>query len=227
MIDTETHLRRGLAALADGVNPPVPPLPTLDRRDVSQRRARRAVVAAVLVLGVALAGGIAAAAGIVPEPVADVFEEITGWDSSTGVRPEDARVVATFSLDGTTYEYWVSESADGDRCEYMRFVRDGEPENGWKRCDQRVEEHHNDALNISGGTGVPEGQLEFSGRAPGDASVVVVAFVDGTSVSVPVQDDGYFVFATNDPAIVDQPDFPVAAIEARSNSGGLIARRDY
>lgn len=227
MTETETRLRRGLAALAADVSPPVPPVPRLDAGEDRPHGRRRLVVAAALACCVPIAGGIAAATGVVPEPVAGVFREITGWDSSTDVRSDEARMVAAYSLDGTTYEYWVSESADGDRCEYMRFVRAGEPENGWKRCDHRVSEHHNDALGLSGGTGVPNDHLEFSGRAPRGAAAVVITFVDGSSLSVPVQDDGYFVIATNKRSIVEQSNFPVSTIEARSSTGKLIAQRAY
>lgn len=229
MTETETRLRRGLAALADEIDPTIPQAPNLDAGiEPPGSRSRRVLAVVALAGGVSLAGGVAAAAsGLVPEPVASVFREITNSDSAGDVRPEDARVVATFSLDGTTYEYWVSESADGDRCEYMRFVRGGEPENGWKRCDQQVSEHHNDELALSGGSGVPDNQLEFSGRAPQEAAVVVLSFMDGSSLTAPLQDDGYFVVATNSPVLVDHADFPVVAIEARSTSGDVIARRNY
>lgn len=227
MTDTETLLRRGLTALASDITPEVPTLPsTASSRARTHRRSRRATVIGVVV-GLPLVGGIAAAAGVIPDPVQAVFEDITGWNSAGDVHPEDARNVATFTLNGTEYQYWVSESVSGDRCEYMRFVRDGEPENGWKRCDQRVDEHQNDPLSLSGGSGVPDGQIEFSGRAPSDAVAVVITFFDGTTLSAPVQNDGYFVVATNDQTIVEHPDFPATSIQAFDSTGDVVATRNY
>src|SRR5688500_5168980 len=128
MTDLETTLRRGLTALADDVRPEVPELVQ------ARRRRRRPATAGLLLAGTIALTGTAAALGAMPTAVEERFEEAIGWGNTPDLVAADARIVATASLDGTTYEYWVAEGPDGGRCEYLRQVRAGEPENGSRAC---------------------------------------------------------------------------------------------
>jgi hypothetical protein len=190
------------------------------------------VVAPAIVGGLALTGVAAAATGTVPDPVRDRFREAVGWGHTPDVDPAAAHLIASASFDGATYEYWISEGADGGRCEYLRFLRDGEPDNGPRMClddddGPTVIEGYPD-FYVTGGSAFTPDVMLLAGRVPKGSAVVVVTLDDGTELRQHVPRDRFFLLAgrTPGPAVVVGRK-PLRSLVAYDDEGRVVARRDY
>ncbi|MCU1375450.1 MAG: hypothetical protein JWO68_2736 [Actinomycetia bacterium] len=211
MIDVETTLRRGLHALADEIDPVTPPLPRPARR-----RWRRPLVVGVFVGGTLLGGAAATGTGLLPEPVQSMFDRSTAW-GPYGVDPDDARLVATASLDGTTWEYWVADGPTGGRCEHVRQVRAEVSRESSAACFMPSEHGQPpDQLWASGGTG--RGPDTIGGRAPVGAVAVLVTLGDGRQDRLPIQRDRHF-FGVYEAT--------VTALDAVDGAGAVLDHQDW
>ncbi|MCU1488086.1 MAG: hypothetical protein JWN67_4832 [Actinomycetia bacterium] len=191
MTDLDTRIRAGLAALVDDLEP-------LPRAVVVPPRRRWPLVAAGLA-GSLVLGGVATAAGVLPDPVRDRFEEMVGWGHSPDVDPDAAHLVATDQLDGIRYELWVSTGDQGTTCDWVRVLEPGAPENGGYGCHPAdVLVFQRDDLWFQGSSGA-SGQYQLDGRAPQGTASVGILYEDGTAEHLPVSVGGWFLDVRREP----------------------------
>lgn len=201
-----------------------------------KRFRRRLVPALASVLILAAAGtGAAAALGLFPEQSETMLEEM-GCRTAGSVE----QLVATADApNGGSHQFWITRnSGDGPANGIILVELDegGEHQGGMIGCDEPgadIADSYGEVWAVVPSSTSEDGSLgSVMGHVPPEAVRAIVAFGDGTSVEIEVQDGGYFlglVFRSDIRSSETEsgPDWPeVVHISAVDQDGIVIAERN-
>ncbi len=219
MNDIETTLLAGLKAFAAettaAASPPSTASISLRARTVSGTRPRWPKIAIAISAGALVTTGVASAAGVLPGPVESMVREFRSW----GFETDDTASRMARTTDGTyAYEVWVAPLRGGGQCVYDRVIGpDGDIDHGGgSSCiTDLIPTNGFQFLHYPGHVGV---RKVASGKVPAGATQVAFEFDDGTTSTIRVQANGWFITAF--PGVRDAS--RIVAVRALGAEGNVI-----
>ena len=218
-----------------------------DNQTKRPRRRGAAIGIGVAVSVVAL-GGVAAAAGLIPDAVTDRFSALEQRDGAIQIDSENATMVASARSGTNGAELWVAKTDGGDReCEYVRSVWQSQSgdeiaENGPVGCEDRLQPWMSPDFTIEtpsdylasldayaiGSADDGYEATAFTGAAHPYVASLVIELADGQQVTVDVTSpDGWFASVTDgDLTQTDStglPSNPAVAVTLVSSDGQTLA----
>lgn len=212
---------------------------------------RTAVIAAGIGVSILALGGVAAAAGLIPESITNRFTALEQRDGEIDIDNDKVVMVAS-AVDGTNaVELWVAPTADGDReCEYVRSSwqqsnGEGIAENGPVGCEQLLRPWADPNFQLAGPSSYlasldvfaigsdADGYVAtaISGAAHPDVATLIVDLRDRKKLSVDVTSpDGWFAtVVSGDATAADAlglPSNPAVHVTLVDDTGRTLAELD-
>lgn len=216
------------------------------------RTARRPVtVAAGVGVSILALGGVAAAAGLIPESITNRFTALEQRDGAIDIDTDQAVMVASDVVGADAVELWVAPTTDGDReCEYVRSSWQqsngaGIAENGPVACEDRLRPWTDPDFQLDGPSSYLASLDVFaigsdddgydataiSGAAHPDVATLIIDLRDGQQLSVDVASpDGWFATVVpGDATATDAlglPANPAVRVTLVDGTGGTLAELD-
>ncbi len=212
---------------------------------------RTAVIAAAVGVSILALGGVAAAAGLIPDAITDIFTTFEQRDGSIEVSSEQANMVASDSDGTNAVQLWVAPTEDGSReCEYVRSTWEqsdggGAAEDGPVGCEDSLRPWTDSSFEVAGpadylssldvfAIGSPEDGYEataVTGAAHPDIASVVVDLQDGQQLTVEVTSpEGWFaVIVPGDATMATPlgvPSNPALHVTLLDKTGKVVANLD-
>ncbi len=187
--DLEHRLRTDLRTAADAIVT-TPPLWREVRASASRRPGRRVAVG-VGVGVLALGGAGALASQLVPDDVDQFTRDLAracGTELAGATRP----VARADAADATSRELWIAPTQSGQVGVALRAAGSDGPVGGVGSCVD------GDAIGWAIVSGQDDGvtsTVDVAGRTAPDATAVTVTLTDGTVLSGPVGDEGWFLLS--------------------------------
>lgn len=195
-----------------------------------RRRKRVAAILAVSLLG---AGGIASAAGLIPDDVRSTFDSVNGGPNGDAARADDARLRASMpATGGGTVQLWSAPTTGGGECGYLRHLGpDDKPDADRSAAGVGCATPADGSSKPATGTrldalvdgGDSQSGATIYGRAPAGATAVVIELADGTAVRVAVTADAWYLAALP----TAKTPTAVRSVTARDRAGRALETLDF
>ena len=223
MTDLDQRVRNAIGILADAepvTTPPVDLVREWPSRAAPPRRSR-ALVIAISIGVLALAGTAVGATGVLPASITRVFHRISSWGATCHVDASSGQMLASYRLpDGRVFQWWRaigSRRADGTFAtgDDFRIVSPSGKTHDQALACQTIA--YGPGRLVLGGIGDTSYGDVIWGQAPlGTTAAVRAVYRDGATAALPLQHGRYFMTAATPPGAI-------VRVEALAANGAVIA----